>query len=203
MLKRLCLVSSIVIGGATMLYVAHLCRVHDDYFIERSGTLARHHVVDVSIRSDGSRIVDVDLRSDSDLAVSMRVLLPPEAATQEVPLLLMLGGHRTGKYAVDLIDEPQGIAYAAIDYPYSGRQRLSGFREFVAAIPDIRSTFLDTPPALMLALDWLSRQPWADPRRTELVGASLGVPFAPSPGHSISASRVCGWSTARLTITCG
>ncbi|MGH8221343.1 MAG: alpha/beta hydrolase family protein, partial [Woeseiaceae bacterium] len=163
-------------------YVAHLYRVHDDYFIEHSGTLVQKHVVDASIRSDGTRIIDVDLRSNSGLTVSMRVLLPPEAATQQVALLLMLGGHRTGKGAVDLIDEPRGIAYAAIDYPYSGRHRLAGFRQVVAAIPGIQSAFLDTPPALMLALDWLLRQPWADPGRAELVGASLGVPFAAVAG---------------------
>jgi fermentation-respiration switch protein FrsA (DUF1100 family) len=37
--------------------------------------------------------------------------------------------------------------------------------------------FLDTPPAVMLALDYLLKQPEVDPGRVEAVGVSLGGPF--------------------------
>jgi hypothetical protein len=114
--------------------------------------------------------------------VDLRVLVPPEAETRKVPLLLVLGGHRTGKHAIDLVDEPNGIAYASIDYPYAGKHSIKGFRQAIAAVPGIQAAFLDTPPALMLALDWLSRQDWFDPARAELVGVSLGVPFAAVAG---------------------
>ena len=45
-------------------------------------------------------------------------------------------------------------------------------------MPAIRGAIFDTPPALMLAADYLLGQPDADPRRLEVVGVSLGAPFA-------------------------
>jgi fermentation-respiration switch protein FrsA (DUF1100 family) len=48
----------------------------------------------------------------------------------------------------------------------------------VAEVPGIRRTIYDTPPAVMLALDYLLGLPVVDTARVELVGASFGVPFA-------------------------
>lgn len=167
---------------ATAMYVVHLSRIQQEHFTERRGHLSTHRIVGTDLRQDSARIIEVEVRADTGLVVNLRVLVPPEAATRKVPLLLLLGGHRTGKHAVDLVDEPNGVAYASIDYPYSGNDSIKGFRQSIAAVPGIQAAFLDTPPALMLALDWLSRQSWFDPERAELVGVSLGVPFAAVAG---------------------
>jgi hypothetical protein len=45
-------------------------------------------------------------------------------------------------------------------------------------------------PAVSLVIDWVSRQPWADPQRIVVIGASLGVPFAASA--AVHDSRVAG-----------
>lgn len=164
------------------IFIRPLTLVQRDYFVERRGDVAGIEVGAPDVQNDGSTITTIMLRSNSNLSVSMRVLLPAAAAEGTVPMLLLVGGHRTGKDAVDLIDRPEGIAYAAIDYPYSGSHRLSGFAEIVGAVPSIQRALLDTPPALMLAMDWLSKQPWFDPGRAELVGVSLGVPFAAAAG---------------------
>jgi hypothetical protein len=102
------------------------------------------------------------------------MLLAASAWDGKVPLILLVGGHPTGNNVVDLINRPLGIAYAAIDYPYTGRYKLSGVRQIAAAIPEIQFRLLDPPPALMLAMHWLSQQPWFDSDRAELVGVSLG-----------------------------
>ena len=112
----------------------------------------------------------------------MRVFRPDYDDQRKLPVLLLLGGYRTGKDAVDLVGEPQGIAYAAIDYPYRGTQPLSSFAGSVAAIPSVQRAFLDSPPAVLMALNWLLEQPWVDEQRIELAGVSLGVPFAAPAG---------------------
>lgn len=150
--------------------------------------LARHGAIAAVIRDetrvtpDGHIDETVTVTADTGLSVDLRVRRPAVDDGRRLPLLLVLGGHRTGKDAVELAGAPDGIAYAAIDYPYDGSHRLRGAWQIMRAIPGIQQAFLDTPPALSLALDWLLAQPWADPTRTELVGVSLGVPFAAAAG---------------------
>jgi len=160
------------------LYYVELATPQREYLLERPGALTRREVV-VSTRAGGIRET-IQLESSTGLEVDMRVLRP--ATATGLPVVVIVGGHRTGKDAVDLLGEPRGAAFAAIDYPYHGSHSLRGFREIVAAVPAIQRAFLDTPPALSLALDWLLEQPWVDRDRVELVGVSLGVPFAAVAG---------------------
>ena len=129
----------------------------------------------VSAHSYGTTSEYVHLVSSSGLEVDMRVFRPDYDGRRKLPVLLMLGGYRTGKDAVDLVGDPQGIAYAAIDYPYHGEQALSRFAGSVAAIPAVQRAFLDSPPAVLMALNWLLEQPWADEQRIELAGVDVGA----------------------------
>ena len=151
-----------------------------DYFIERKGLLVRDDRV---VNATGGVVHEtLQLESSTGLVVDLRVVRPTADAGRKYPLLLMIGGHRTGKDAVDLVGVPQRIAYAAIDYPYRGSHSLDGFWQSIAAMPKIQDAFLDTPPALSLALDWLLSQPWVDRANVNLVGVSLGFPFAAVAG---------------------
>jgi hypothetical protein len=151
-----------------------------DYFIERVGTLVEVDVIEEERAID--RGYTVRLRSSTDLEVNMRVLLPETDIGEKVPLVLILGGQETGKDAVELLGNADGIAFAAIDYPYDGDKDLDGFWKSIYAIPDVQRAFLDSPPAVSLALTWLLQQEWIDPERAELAGVSLGVPFALAAG---------------------
>jgi dienelactone hydrolase len=119
----------------------------------------------------------VRLRSDTGLTVDLRVLRPAESA-EPLPLVVVLGGHRTGRDAVALLGAPGPLVVAALDYPYDGPERPRGWRESLRAIGSARQALPDTPPAALLAVEWLLAQPWVDPARAELMGVSLGVPFA-------------------------
>ena len=163
-------------------YVIHLSTVQRDHFTKRGGKLVEIEQSPVELRDDGSVLADTLLLSSGGLRIRLRTLLPPEVANGRIPVVLLIGGHRTGRYAVDLVDDPRGIAYVAIDYPYEGEHSLSGALQILGAVPDIQEAFLDTPPALMLAMDWLSGQPWFDANRAEIAGVSLGVPFAAVAG---------------------
>ncbi|WP_405243092.1 alpha/beta hydrolase family protein [Lentisalinibacter salinarum] len=174
-----------VILAALAIWIADMRTEQRDRLIARHGTLEATTVAvtDATPAAPGGYVDEtLSLAADTGLRVDLRVRRPDVAPGERVPVLLLLGGHRTGKDAVELAGAPDGIAYAAIDYPYEGSHRLRGVWQILSAIPDIQQAFLDTPPALSLALDWLLAQPWADPARTELVGVSLGVPFAAAAG---------------------
>ena len=149
-------------------------RPQDRYMDQRKGELARTQLSDSTV--PGEHVSQaVTLHSSSDLSVFARVLRP--AASANVPVLMILGGHRTGRDAVDLFKSVDHYAVVAMDYPYAGPERIRGVGQTLNALPLARAAFRDTPPAVSLMLDWLDQQDWANGPRL-LVGASLGVPFA-------------------------
>ncbi len=115
--------------------------------------------------------------SDSGLNVRFRVIRD-DSTDAQLPVMVVLGGQRTGSDAVDLFGDVGARAVVGIDYPYDGPQRVRGFAQTVSAIAPARQGFLDTVPATSLVLDWVIEQPWADRDNIIIVGGSLGVPFA-------------------------
>lgn len=178
--RRMLLVFAAAVLVAAAVYCIELAIPKRAFFIDRAGTLVGQ--VHTQTRHARTTSETVHLVSSSGLEVDMRVSRPADDGERKLPVLLVLGGYRTGKDAVDLVGEPKHIAYAAIDYPYDGKQDLGDFWSSVAAIPGIQDAFLDSPPALLLALEWLLEQPWVDTQRVELAGISLGVPFAAPAG---------------------
>ncbi len=124
----------------------------------------------------GHLVHEARLGASSGLRVDLAVKRPA-GGRGAGPLVLILGGHRTGAEAVHLIHDTRGTVVAALSYPSSLDPATSGLSAILAA-PAIRAAALDTPPALMLALDYLLALPYVDPSRVELVGVSLGAPFA-------------------------
>lgn len=165
----------------SLVWLADQARFRDGVFETRHGTLtsvsvAREEIGATSFTSESVRLV-----SDTGLAVEMRVLRPA-AAMGTVPVVVILGGLRTGRDAVGLVGDPGPVAVIALDYPYQGPERPRGVRQSLASIPAVRRALLDTPGAVLLAMDWITAQTWVDTGRVELVGASLGGPFAAVAG---------------------
>jgi hypothetical protein len=151
------------------------------YFVKRVGVITSADI-DTQVRSSGNFIDEaVQLTTSTGLVVNLRVLRPAHA-TKPVPLLILLGGQHTGRDAVDVLGEPGQIAVAALDYPYHGPDRAHGVIESLAMIPSAQRALLDTPPAVLVAANWLCDRPWVDAKRVELMGLSLGVPFAAAAG---------------------
>jgi hypothetical protein len=178
--RKILLIALALIVVVVCLYWLELATPKRDYFIERRGTLATIDVTEAS--SDGVVQKLVRLESSSGLKVNMRVVRPQTAPGDRLPAIIVMGGEGTGKDAVDLVGVPKGVAYLALDYPYEGDQELDAFWESLTAVPGIQQAFLDSPPAMSLALDWALQQAWVDPENVELVGASLGVPFTAVAG---------------------
>lgn len=148
----------------------------EDWFAERQGSIEKVDAEQVAL--DGDKLAEaVRLVSDTGLEVSFRVIRNADPGAR-LPVLLVLGGHRTGQDAVDLFGDVDGRAIAGMDYPYDGPEKVRGFVNTARAIPLARQAILDTVPAVSLVLDWMLAQAWVDPERIIIVGASLGVPFA-------------------------
>lgn len=142
-------------------------------FAARRGAVAAVERGEVTME-EAHAVEAVTVRSTSGVTVSMLVKRPEHG--QPAPLVLILGGHATGRDAARLIPDTRGRVVVALSYPYTGPHRMKGL-EVLKWAPDIRQALHDTPPAIQLALDWLLQQPWVDAREVHGVGASLGTPF--------------------------
>jgi dienelactone hydrolase len=130
------------------------------------------------VREGHHELQDVKLRAESGIEVELTVKrrVADGKTHARRPLAIVLGGHRTARSAVQFIPDAGDMIVAALSYPYAGEPRPDAL-EFVKDIPNIRQAFLDTPPAIMLAIDYLLAQPDVDPNWVEVVGVSLGGPF--------------------------
>jgi len=167
----------VLLLGALGWWVTAQYRPQEAYFEQRRGTSHTATAGTWQTEAGGFISQAVTVRADTGLEVNFRVLRPGEF-DELLPLVIILGGHRTGRDAVDLIGAPGPMIVAALDYPYDGPERPRGLRQSLAMVPAARRGLRDTPPAVQLALDWLVAQPGTDPARIELMGVSLGVPIA-------------------------
>ena len=172
------LLAMVAAGGALLLALAF--RDPMPRFAARRSQLATvtEHPAEVL---DGHLVQAVRLRATSGLEVELLLKRPlerdaPANAAARRPLVVILGGHKTGRDAAHLIPHTRGAIVAALSYPYRGEHRVKGL-QVLRHVPAIRDAVLDTPPAVQLALDYLHRRPDVDPARTEGVGVSLGAPF--------------------------
>ena len=126
---------------------------------------------------DSGQVLRIRLANQTGVAVNARVLLPSFTGDGLRPIII-LGGHETGSRAVELVGVQPGIALMALDYPYDGKFEADGVLDLFWLISDARRTSLKTPAAVSMAVSWLEEQPWAQGNSVEVVGVSLGVPYA-------------------------
>jgi dienelactone hydrolase len=150
-------------------------------FAARTGRLASVET-QTEARQGAGILTELRLIADSGLAVDLAVLAPAGAIRQR-PTLLVLGGKGTGRDAARLAGESDDLVVAAISYPFAGDPDVKGLRAALQA-RRIQRAILDTVPAILLATDYLLRQPYVDPDRFELVGVSLGA-FLVSPAGAL------------------
>ncbi len=151
-----------------------------DTFLQRKGS-----VVNVTQtrtwQEKGNRFIDVTLKSTSGLVVDLTVHIPKEITTSR-PLSIVLAGYGTGRRATELIDDSKGIILAAISYPYYGDIQINDISQFLLNVKEIQQAIIDTTPAVLLALDYLIKQPYVNPEQVEIVGVSFGAFLAAVPG---------------------
>lgn len=160
-----------------VLFALWLVRDPSGGFEARRGTLASARVEE-RVEADGHVEELVVLESTSGLRVELAVKRPVgDAPAGGRPVALLLGGIDTGRKALRFLPDTRGAVAVALSYPYEGPRKPKGLA-VVSAAPKIRAALRDTAPAIRLATDWIAAQDDVDARRIELVGVSLGAPFA-------------------------
>jgi dienelactone hydrolase len=164
-----------VLAAVALAGTAYLLRDPMPHFRARRGTLSnvteQATTVAGGYATKGARVT-----STSGLSLELAVRRPLADTGKRLPMAIVLGGHVTGREAARLVGDVPGVIVAALSYPFEGDPRPSA-ATFLREIPKIRSAFLDTPPAIQLALDYLMTVPGVDTTRMELIGVSLGAPF--------------------------
>ena len=174
---RLCAFALAAAAGLLALFALWLARDPSDGFAARRGRL-ESATIEETVEADGHVEERVVLRSTSGLVVELATKRPigtPAAGGR--PVALLLGGLETGRKALRFVPDTRGALAVALSYPYDGPRKPKGLDALFAA-PRIRAALRDTAPAIQLALDWILARGDADPARVELVGVSLGAPFA-------------------------
>jgi len=126
---------------------------------------------------DGKQRTEVTLVSDTGLEVRVRVRALGDRTGTRYPAALLVGGFDTGRRAVDVPHETENLILASVDYPYYCPLWPIGW-QWVRYFFPLRRGLLDTPPALLLAAQYLYTRDDVDPERVSIIGVSLGVPFA-------------------------
>ena len=108
-------------------------RPRDDWFGERHGQIETV-ATEESITEYGQLAESVRLISDSGLQVSFRTIRDG-ATDAPLPVLIILGGHRTGRDAVDLFGNVGRYSIVGVDYPYDGPDKVRGVIPVAKTIP--------------------------------------------------------------------
>ena len=180
MFKKSILISAAVLTGGLCALVLYLLRDPRPHFEERRSSLASVEESE-PITEGNSSFQDVTLTATSGLQVRINVRRQLADSGLALPGVVILGGHVTGLTSARLVGETPGIAVIGMSYPFTGNPK-PGTATFLREIPKIRAAFLDTPPALMLVMDYLYRRNDIDTTRVEAVGVSLGAPFVTIAG---------------------
>jgi dienelactone hydrolase len=174
-LRRTLLIGGIAVVILVVASTAYLLRDPRPHFAERRSGLASVQE-GVATVENGATIQGVTLTASSGLTVRMTVRRELADSGRRLPAAVILGGHVTGAEAARLVGSTPDVAVIAVSYPFAGDPR-PGRVEFLKQIPAIRAAFLDTPPAVLLVMDYLHQRGDVDTTRIEGVGVSLGVPF--------------------------
>jgi len=149
-----------------------------DGFISNKGIITRVTTEIVNITGN-DRFTKLHINSDSGLSVSIATRMSLDVEEPR-PLVLLLGGHRTGRDAVLLPKSSHGLALAAISYPHIAMRKPSGLK-LLGNMREYQQAFRDTPAAVLLALEYLLSQDFVDKNHVELVGVSLGAFLISAP----------------------
>jgi hypothetical protein len=115
---------------------------------------------------------DVRLASSTGQSIRGHLRVPRQEGAW--PSIIVIGGVGTGRMAAQLITPDEPYVVLGLDYPWEGSTRFSPL-QFLLHVLAIRRAMLETPSAVMLALDYLRAHPSIDKSGPVLVGASFGA----------------------------
>ncbi len=169
------LIAAVAVAAALAAYRNYAYRPR---FARAAGELvAVRDSTGIGTAEDGKQLTEVTLVSDTGLEIRARVRAEGAPPGERYPAAILIGGYKTGRKAVDIPTETGNLVLLSIDYPYSGPERPHGL-DWVRYFGTMRRAILDTPPAVLLAAQYLYTRRDVDPEQVSVIGVSLGVPFS-------------------------
>jgi hypothetical protein len=127
---------------------------------------------------ENRRCQDVVLDPAAERPVRIAISLPEDAGPGSLPAVILVGGLRTGREALEHVPDLGRNAVITYEYPLRRDHWRRGF--LPAQIVAARAAALAVPRQLAAVVRWTRAQPWADPERVSLVGVSLGALVLPA-----------------------
>ena len=149
-----------------------------DIYIDRKGEI-NSITITRQWQQNNSDFSELDLLSSSGLKVQLQIRRPV-TQTGPLPVAVLLGGMGTGRKACGLLPEPRHVVCVSLSYPYYGPQKFKGM-DFFYNLSDMQQGVKDTPPAVLLALDYILAQSYSKKNQVELIGVSFGAYFISIP----------------------
>ena len=143
--------------------------------------------------ADGRQLHRVVLREPTLGRITLVVSLPEPLPARPLPVIVLIGGVKTGADAVRLLPLPGANAIVGYEWPV-GREVPDGAALGPRAYTLYRQ-LLSVPGQVVAAIDWVAEQPWADAERISLLGVSLGALAVPAIQRlAQEAGRPIGWT---------
>lgn len=178
-------VTGLVVATALIAAVAAACDLPweptlDDAvrdLARRKGRLVR--VTEAPFYYDGTTTVyDVTLASSTGLQVELAVRRAFEAvSTNPRPGVVLIGGVKTGRGAVDLLPNDNPHVSFVLNFPGVMRERDPDV--LLRKRDEVRDALRDVPATLSLTVDYLHTLDYVDQDRIALIGVSFGGFLAP------------------------
>lgn len=127
-------------------------------------------------RTDRTTTYDLRLESDTGLQTEARIRVPN--ADGKFPAVVLTVGLGTGKRVVELLDETDDFVLLAVDYSWREQFDVTSLGKIVRTLGRLRTLSDASVPRLLLAVDYLAREPLVDPARISVVGVSYGTYYA-------------------------
>jgi hypothetical protein len=123
------------------------------------------------------RCQNITLAARGQAPIRIALSLPADIPPDGVPVVVVLGGYRTGRRALKYVQDPGLNAVITYDYPLSKETWSEG--SWIAKLVEGRAAMHAVPGQVLAVVRWARAQPWAESARISLVGYSLGALFVP------------------------
>ncbi len=128
--------------------------------------------------SDIRQYRKLELASTEGERIQITVSLPAHMPARPMPVLILLGGLRTGQNNVRYVSQPGDNVIIGYEYPIEKRIKRSSAIIWNAAA--LRRAVLQVPGQVVAVTRWARSQPWADSKRISVLGFSLGALYLPA-----------------------
>jgi hypothetical protein len=128
---------------------------------------------------------EVILDPAAERPVRIAISLPKDPGPELLPAVILVGGLRTGREALQHLPDLGRNAVITYEYPLGRDHWRRGF--LPAQLAAARAAALAVPRQLAGVVRWTRSQPWADPDRVNLVGVSLGALVLPAAQRTAAA----------------